>query len=873
MAQASLPTGTVTFLFSDIEGSTVLLRELGDRYADLLSQHHRLLRDVWSRHGGVEMDTQGDAFSVVFARASAAVAAAAAAQDALAPTGLRVRMGVHTGEPTLTETGYVGMDVHRAARIAAVAHGGQVLVSQSTRDLLDTELELRDLGEHRLKDLARPERLHQLGSGSFPPLRSLTQTNLPVLLTPLVGREREVEDVVGLMRTSRLLTLTGPGGTGKTRLSLQAAAELGDEFPNGVWWVPLSPISEPAFVATAVAQALGVVEGTGRTLDEALGSFLADKQLLLVLDNFEHLLNGAPTVADLLAGAPQLRALVTSRARLALSGEQEYPVPPLVDDEAAELFDTRARALRPDFAANGAVGEICRRLDGLPLAIELAAARVKVLTPQQILERLEHRLEFLTGGARDVPERQRTLRATIEWSYELLDERERLLFARLAVFAGTFDLEAAERVCECDLDTLASLVDKSLLRQTADGRFFMLDTIGEFAQECLRALDEERTLRDGHAAYFAALAETARPCVKGPEHLEWLRRLDAEHSNIRAALRHFIDVGAGDSALCMCFALKEAWDARARYTEARRWLSEAKATARDDRARAWGDSALGLFAFRQGDLAEALELEQGVAEIFERYRMLAEQAEAISNTGFIQMVLGRTDEAVALGERATTLARESGDAWMISWTLNAVACAYYEAGGRELAWELMRESARIAREVGDRRLLVPPISNLGEQATAEGKLDEALSFTREAIELAREVGDIGFLSNGLLNIGMIDLLRGDVSELAEVAEEAIDLALEHGILPPLLEWLFVAAAAFAVVGQGERAVTLWAAGQANLVGTFDHLSPIIRTARERFLEPLREQLDADSFDDAWQRGRALTYQDAARDARQIRNVI
>src|SRR6266508_667884 len=547
MAQASLPTGTVTFLFSDIEGSTVLLRELGDRYADLLSQHHRLLRDVWSRHGGVEMDTQGDAFSVGFARASAAVAAAAAAQDALAPTGLRVRMGVHTGEPTLNETGYVGMDVHRAARIAAVAHGGQVLVSQSTRDLLDTELELRDLGEHRLKDLARPERLHQLGSGSFPPLRSLTQTNLPVLLTPLVGREREVEDVVGLMRTSRLLTLTGPGGTGKTRLSLQAAAELGDEFPNGVWWVPLSPISEPAFVATAVAQALGVVEGTGRTLDEALGSFLADKQLLLVLDNFEHLLNGAPTVADLLAGAPQLRALVTSRARLALSGEQEYPVPPLVDDEAAELFDTRARALRPDFAANGAVGEICRRLDGLPLAIELAAARVKVLTPQQILERLEHRLEFLTGGARDVPERQRTLRATIEWSYELLDERERLLFARLAAFAGTFDLEAAERVCECDLDTLASLVDKSLLRQTADGRFFMLDTIAEFAQECLRALDEERTLRDGHAAYFAALAETealrqgtGTPRVASPARrraLEHPRRTSSLHRRRRRRFR------------------------------------------------------------------------------------------------------------------------------------------------------------------------------------------------------------------------------------------------------------------------------------------------------------------------------------------------
>jgi tetratricopeptide (TPR) repeat protein len=365
------------------------------------------------------------------------------------------------------------------------------------------------------------------------------------------------------------------------------------------------------------------------------------------------------------------------------------------------------------------------------------------------------------------------------------------------------------------------------------------------------------------------LAQTARPYVKGPQQLEWLHRLDAEHSNIRAALRHFLDAGAGDSALRTCFALKEAWDARARYTEARRWLLEARVSAGGGAARACGDAALGLFTFRQGDIDVALDLETSAADAFEQHGMLSEQAEATSNAGFIQMILGRTDESVALGERALSLARESGDAWMISWTLNAVACAYYEAGRRDLAWELLREAVRVGHEIGDRRLLIPPLSNLGEQATAEGKLDEALRYTMEAIELARAVGDIGFLSNGLLNIGMVFLFRGDLSGLAGVSHEAIDLAVDHGIRPPLVEWMFISAAAFAVLAAREQAVRLWSAGQANLVGTFDVLSPIIRTSRQKFLEPLRDQLDKNTFDAAWEEGRILALEDAAREARQI----
>ncbi len=485
-----LPTGTVTFLtflFTDIEGSTKLLHELGDAYADALAEHRRLLREAFARHGGVEVDTQGDAFFVAFARARDALVAAAEGQAALEPGPIRVRMGLHTGEPLVTEEGYVGIDVHRAARIAAAGHGGQTVVSQTTYDLVVSQTTydlagsdgLRDLGEHRLKDLSAPERIFQLGEGEFPPLKTLYQTNLPIPATPFLGRERELGEVGETLARSdvRLLTLTGAGGSGKTRLALQAAAEAADDYPQGVWWVPLAPVREPNDVVVTASRALGA----GGSLEEAVG----DRRLLLLLDNFEHVIAAAPELTALLAQCPNLDVTVTSRERLQLDGEHVYPVPVLDRSEARELFAARARAVRPDFEPNGSLDELCARLDDLPLALELAAARTSILSTEQLLSRLGARLDLLKGG-RDAEVRQQTLRATIEWSYDLLEPDEQRLFARLAVFRGGCTLEATEGICDADIDQLQSLVDKSLVRIRDKDRFWMLETIHEFAAERLR---------------------------------------------------------------------------------------------------------------------------------------------------------------------------------------------------------------------------------------------------------------------------------------------------------------------------------------------------------------------------------------------------
>jgi predicted ATPase/class 3 adenylate cyclase len=547
---AELPTGTVTFLFTDIEGSTKLLHELGDEYATVLAEHRRILRDAFAAHDGVEVDTQGDAFFVAFARARDAVAAAAAAQRALASGPIQVRMGIHTGEPLRTDEGYVGMDIHRGARIAASGHGGQVLISQTARELvqddLPEEFALRDLGEHRLKDLSRPQRIFQLVADDlaldFPPLASLENraTNLPPQPTPLIGRERELAEVVELVRRPevRLLTLTGPGGAGKTRLLLQAAADLLDDFGDGVFFVGLSGIAEPSLVVSTIAQALGVKEAGGLSPEESLEQFLHDRELLLVLDNLEHLLDAAPQISELVLKAPSVKAILSSRAPLRVSGEREYPVPELADNDAVALFSERALAIKPDFSLNGegpAVAEICRRLDGLPLAIELAAARAKVLSPTALLERLDQRLPVLTGGGRDVPDRQRTLRDTIAWSYELLDETEQRLFSRLAVFVGGFTLEAAEQVCDADLDTITSLVEKSLVRQGED-RFRMLETIREFASERHEESPDFDDVKRMHTVFFLALAEQESSEAKRPNPAS-LERLEAEHDNFRATLR------------------------------------------------------------------------------------------------------------------------------------------------------------------------------------------------------------------------------------------------------------------------------------------------------------------------------------------------
>jgi predicted ATPase/class 3 adenylate cyclase len=535
-----LPTGTITLLFADIERSTALLQEVGaERYGAALAGYRKLVRQAVTSQGGVEVDTQGDGYFAAFSSARQAIAGAREAQAALAHGTFRVRMGLHTGEPLVVDGEYTGLDVHRAARIADAGNGGQVLLSQSTRDLLDPSETVRDLGRHRLKDLGEPVFVYQLGDGTFPPLRSLGGTNLPIQPTPLIGRERELEEAGRLLRTNRFVTLTGPGGAGKTRLAIQLAAEAAEDFPDGVVWVPLQSVRDAQLVLPTIARTLG----TGETLGEEL----AERHLLLVLDNFEQVLPASVRVANLTAQLPHVKLLVTSRERLHVAGEHEYPVVPLSEGEAVALFMERAAAAKPDFTDDGAVIEICRRLDCLPLALELAAPLVKALSAAELLKRLDKRLPILSGGPRDAPERQQTLRATIAWSYELLTADEQRAFPRLAVFVGGCTLEAAEEVCQADLATIAALIDKNLLRREGD-RYQMLETIGEYALERLEESGELEGLRRRHAEYYLEQARAVERLIRSPRAAGALDELEGDHGNLRVALE-WLSAGTSDRPL------------------------------------------------------------------------------------------------------------------------------------------------------------------------------------------------------------------------------------------------------------------------------------------------------------------------------------
>jgi predicted ATPase len=730
-----LPTGTVTLLFTDVEGSTRLLHELGDRsYADALAEHRRALRDAFARHGGVEVDTQGDAFFVAFSSAAGAVGAAAEAQAALAGAPIRVRMGLHTGEPLVTDEGYVGLDVHRAARIAAAGHGGQVLFSESTRELLDSELELRELGDHRLKDLTAPISLFQLGDGEFPPLKVLFGTNLPVQPTPLVGRRRELAEAAGLLRAHRVLTLTGPGGSGKTRLALQLAADSSEEFPDGVFWVPLHGVGDPALVEPAVARTLGATAG--------LAQHLGDQRLLLLLDNFEHLLDAADQVATLVAATPHARFLLTSREPLRIAGEQRYAVDPLPDSDAVVLFVERARAVDPAFDPGPEVEEICRRLDGLPLAIELAAARVSVLDAASLAQRLEQRLPLLIGGARDAPERQRTLRATIEWSYDLLDAAEQQAFRRLAAFAGSFELAAAEAVSEASLETISSLVEKSLVRRWGSGRFGLLETIQEYACERLTKSGEENAIKRRHAEFYLALAESAHLSADEIDLGQHHELVIPEEDNLRAAIDWALASDEVVLGLRLAIALEQFWVTHAPYEGARRvetLLSASPEVPSALRARAL--RVLGGTTYIVGDFArgarfheQSLEEFRGLGDEAAIAHLLHREALEALRRGDRRRARAASDEAFETNRR---LGSPSGEAMALGLLANLES----EEGRLEEALELARRSAAKAAEVGFTWFQIHYLYCACEWSLDLGRTDEGEAHGREALQLAHEIRD------------------------------------------------------------------------------------------------------------------------------------
>jgi predicted ATPase/class 3 adenylate cyclase len=754
-----LPGGTVTLLFTDIEGSTRLLHELGERYAEVLTEHRRVLRDAFSRHGGVEVDTQGDAFFVAFTSASDAVAAAGEANAALADGPVRVRIGIHTGEPVLTEEGYIGVDVHQAARIMGAGHGGQVLLSETTRRLLDSTLELRDLGEHRLKDLSAPQRLYQLGDADYPPLRTLHRTNLPIQPTPLVGREHELEEAGALLRSHRLLTLTGPGGSGKTRLALQLAAEAIDDFPDGVFWVPLQALRDPALVERAIADSVGA--------DDGLVEHIGNKQLLVLLDNFEQVVEAAPGMSSLIAGTPNAKVLVTSREPLHIESEQRYPVEPLREDDAEVLFAERAQAVAPAFRPTEAVRQICRRLDGLPLAIELAAARVGLLDPEELLTRLDRRLPLLTSRSRDAPERQRTLHATIEWSHELLPPDEQQLFRRLAVFRGSFSLDAAEAICDASLDTLESLILKSLLRRWGSGRLGMLDTIREYAVERLDESPEVDELRRRHAEFFLSLAESAK--------LNWGKlgagdeqRYDialAEQDNVRGALAWAVRTGEATLGLKLATAMESFWvlhDARegVRWFERLFALPEAKTTAADIRAdalRAYGGSR-----DISGEWEKAERLWRESLTLFEQLDDEHGVAVLLHRVGICAMRQGEIERARELVERSQEIHQRTADRLGEMQTVGTLGAIARDRGDELRAFEMIEQSAKIARDVGNHWWESGMLAELAQLSLSDGRIDPGEARARESLLLANQLRD---RPGRVFGVGLLALVAAERGQL------------------------------------------------------------------------------------------------------------
>jgi predicted ATPase/class 3 adenylate cyclase len=859
VTQASrLPAGTVTFLFTDLEGSTRLVRMLGSRWQEVIEEHNRLMRDAIRKAGGVDLRTEGDAVFAVFESAPAAVSAAVMAQLAIAsaswPEPVRVRMGLHTGEGVLGGDDYVGLDVHRAARIAGAGHGGQVLLSASTRALVEHALPagvtLRGLGRHRLKDLPHPEELHQLVidelPSEFPPPKTLeVPTNLPTPLTSFVGRDRELRRIKELLREVRLLTLTGAGGCGKTRLAIEAAGGLLPSFSDGVYFVELALITDPGLVPSTIARSLGVREEPTRPIRESLEDALRDRETLLVLDNFEQILRAAPVITELMRASPRLKALVTSRAALHLSGEHELPVPPLrmpdaadlrpgeglTEFEAVALFAQRAAAVAPDFAVTdqnaAAVAEVCARLDGLPLAIELAASRAKLLSPSDMLDRLQHRLALLTGGAQDLPARQRTLRETIAWSYDLLEPAEQTLFARLATFVGGWTIEAAETVANPDgelgvdtLDALGSLVDNSLVRNEAgqgELRFGMLETIREFGTDVLLEAGGADQTRRRHVSYFLAMAEAAEPELTGRDR-GWLERLEREHDNLRAALRWLIDTGEPEPGLRMTGALWRFWLMRDHLAEGRRWTDEIlalpAAVARTaGRARAL--SAAGSLAYWLRDPESVQDPYEESLAISRELGDRRGEADGAYNLAFAHQLVGDIRTAEELHRRAAEIYTELGDEINLAFANVALAMAAFQRGDLQAPRALIDGAQRTFRSAGHLWGIALTSGLVAALALREKDYERARPAAIESLDANRTLRHKLGISVSIQALALLAMYEGRSEDGARLAG-AMDLIREgaSGEAPPVVVGLEDPREAARAFLAEDRIAELWEEGRA-----------------------------------------------------------
>jgi len=841
---AAAPSGVVTLLFTDIEGSTKLLHALSAEDAlEAFNIHGRVLRGAFALHGGFEQRTEGDSFFIVFQSATSAVAAAAEAQRLLAaqtwPKGLpvRVRMGMHTCEPTQVDGDYFGLDVHRAARISSAGHGGQVLLSEATR--LAAELPdgvtLRDLGEHRLKDLAQPEWIHELQidglDRDFPPLNSLeTPSNLPASVTPLVGRDADIAAVSELIRREdvRMVTITGTGGSGKTRLAVAVAERLGDSFRNGLVFVDLTTATDAAQVAGAVEMAMELPGTPGVPSIDNVVTQLRDRAVLLVLDNFEHLMQAAGDLATLLAGTRRVKVIVTSRAPLRISAEHEYPLQLLAPKAAVELFVERARATRAAFevtAANAAqVSEICARLDHLPLAIELAAARVKVLTVDQVLAHLGSRLGLLSGGRRDVPTRQQTLRDTIAWSYDLLTPEAAALLRRSAVFVGGIGLDALEGVSE-DPETLAGvelLLDHSLMRHDPEiGRFSMLETIREFALEQARLTGELAETSRRHAAYFADLASRGDAGLHGPDRATWRQHLNDELANLIAALEWSLEAEPpqAESAARLGVVLGVHWYTHGRAVEGAAWLR---------RVHALDGIPVGLRA----QLAQRL----GV--------LLDQQADKAA--------------AALVLEEAIELFRQVGDRTGQARALNSLGSTARTVGSSTRARELYEEALRIRSEVGDEEGISVTTFNLAQLAMDDGDFETARRLFAESHQIDTSLGEEWGAAIGSLGIATAALAQGDHDAAAPRLRSAVQFFLDADDEDHLAEALVACAEEACALGRHERSARLLGAADELWSRIGLPLAPADAVHVERCRYIVEAALGAEAYSTATEQGRAMT---------------
>jgi predicted ATPase/class 3 adenylate cyclase len=912
-----LPSGTVTFLFTDIEGSTRLWEQHPRTMPSALARHDAIVRQAIAVQDGVVYKVIGDAFQAAFATVPAACAAALAAQRALTSHAwgvigaLPVRMALHTCAAVPSEGDYRTGALNCLGRLLDAIHGGQIVLSRSTADLaretLPPDVTLRDLGERRLRDL-RPEPVYQLVApdlpADFPPLKTLDRHphNLPAQSTVLIGREEAIASVCAVLTRAdvRLVTLTGPGGTGKTRLALQAAEQLLEQFSDGVWFVNLAPISDPSLVAATIAQALSVHSSGAQPLLDRLKEYLREKHILLLLDNFEQVVEAAPLVGELLTAAPELKVLATSREILHLRGEKELLVPPLelpdlnrlpplaalAQYAAVELFVARAQDVKHDFALSDesapAVAEICYRLDGLPLAIELAAARIKLLAPQTLLGQFGDRLKLLTGGARDLPARQQTLRATIDWSYHLLDVSEQTLFRRLGVFVGGCSLEAVAAVCSATqgllckqpidaLDGLTALVDKSLLRQEAgtDGapRLVMLETIREYALERLVASGEEAAVRQRHAQYYLALVERAEPLLHGAEQLVWLLRLEAEYDNLRAVLAWSQAADGAAVGLRIVATLWSFWQFGGHLNEGREQLTRILAhpeAAAPTVARARALFTAGFLIGAQGDfaLARARLTESHTLSCTIGYQHGV--AYARFGLGFVAWLQGEHTTARALHAESLALFRELGERWPIALTLSALGDDEVYLDACERAVPLLEESLQLFRELGDQIWYGQTLLDLGYAARLQSDDARAAACYAECLALFRNLRHVWGIAATQLALGWVAQAQGDAPRAAAYFAESLVRYRELGHREGMSLCLAGSAGAAGSLGQPVRAAQLFGAaeGLRAVIGIVVSGLPIERAAYVESVANLRAQLDQKTFEAAWAEGRAMALEQA-----------